>query len=518
VSNDNGTEAPHPDGAGIILPEMRAAAAKSSLALSWSEQLATGMPQIDHEHRGLIDLINDLGRLREQDAATEQLRSAIGGLRRYAVQHFGTEAVLMRKHRVDAAHRRAHLAAHRGFVKHLDSADALVTVDAPAVTDELLAYMVKWLVQHVSGVDANLVREINALNSGIAAPGTSNDEGKLNRSLIDTMSGLYDTIGARTFEMLQANQRLHAEIDRRQHAEGELRLAAKVFNVMSEAVMVTDAANRIIAVNPSFSRITGYSAVEAINADPRLLSSGLHAPDFYRDLWQSLLTTDSWAGEIRNRHKDGKVYVEWLSITRMRDEASDLIHHVAVFSDITERRLEADRIAHLAHHDLLTGLPNRSLFADRVRQALVAAQRDKVELAVMFLDLDRFKQINDTLGHAVGDLLLKAAATRMQGCLRASDTVARIGGDEFVVLLPVVKTAADAMLIAQSLRHALGQPFELFNHCRSISASIGIAVHPGHGDEEHQMLTNADHAMYRAKMNGGDAVELYRHGNGPGGV
>ena len=164
---------------------------------------------------------------------------------------------------------------------------------------------------------------------------------------------------------------------------------------------------------------------------------------------------------------------------------------------------------HLAHYDLLTGLPNRALFADRARQALAKAKRDQTELAVMFLDLDKFKQINDTLGHATGDLLLKEAAARMQACLRASDTVARIGGDEFVVLLPSIEAATNAMAVAQKMRQVLDQPFVLAGHTLSISASIGISIYPGHGDDEKQLLKNADIAMYRAKGEGRNRVAFH---------
>ncbi|MBE0621747.1 MAG: diguanylate cyclase, partial [Burkholderiales bacterium] len=239
-------------------------------------------------------------------------------------------------------------------------------------------------------------------------------------------------------------------------------------------------------------------------------AGGVHPPGFYRELWGALTTNGRWQGEICNRRKNGELFVEWLSIKRLHDKEGNVTHHVAVFSDVTEHRVETDRIRRLAHYDLLTGLPNRALFADRARQALAMAKRDKTELAVMFLDLDRFKEVNDTLGHAVGDLLLKAAAARMQDCLRASDTVARIGGDEFVVLLPTIETAENAMAVAQKMRHALLRPFELAGRSLRVTCSVGVAVHPGHGDDEKQLLRNADIAMYRAKKGGRDSVEFYR--------
>lgn len=480
---------------------------KQSPILSWSEQLATGLPEVDAQHRRLIDLINELGGLYARGATVEELRVALGELRSYTVYHFQNEADLMRIHPVDKTNRSAHLAAHRGFVERLDSADALVAADSAAVGGQLLDFLVKWLVHHVTGVDARMAREIAALESGVPAV----EDSAVYKALIDTVSELYASLGARTFDLLQANHRLQAEIDRRQRAEEKLRLAAIVFDTVDEAVMVTSADNRIVAVNPSFSRITGYSPDEAIGANPRLLSGGMHPPEFYRELWASLETNAKWQGEIRNRRKNGELFVEWLSIKRVRDETSSVTRHVAIFSDVTEHRVEADRIRRLAHFDLLTGLPNRTLFADRARQALAKARRDGTELAVMFVDLDQFKQINDTLGHAVGDLLLQQAATRMRDCLRASDTVARIGGDEFVVLLPTtVEAAVNAMVVAQKMRHALSQPFELAGHSLRVSSSIGVAIHPGHGGDERELLRNADIAMYRAKSGGRNRVEFYR--------
>lgn len=478
--------------------------------LAWSERLATGLPQVDTEHRRLIDLINELGGLHQRRATAAELRRALDGLRHYTVYHFQNEADLMQSYPVDAANRRSHLAAHRGFIDCLDRANALVTADPAAVIEYLLVFLVKWLVHHVTGVDARMASEIIALESGVSAGDGSVEHNALYNALIDSVSELYDSMGARTFELLQVNHRLQTEIDRRQRAEEELGLAAIVFETVDEAVMVTDVDNRIIAVNPSFTRITGYSPDEAIGANPRILSGGMHPPEFYRGLWGSLDASGRWQGEIRNRRKNGEFFVEWLSINRVRDETRGGTHYVAVFSDITKHRIEADRIQHLAHYDLLTGLPNRTLLVDRARQALAKARRDKTELALMFLDLDLFKRINDTLGHDVGDLLLQEAATRMQDCMRASDTVARIGGDEFVVLLPAVESAEDALVVAQKIREQLNQPFELAGHSLCVTCSVGVAVYPGHGGDETQLLKNADVAMYRAKKNGRNRVEFYR--------
>ncbi len=306
---------------------------------------------------------------------------------------------------------------------------------------------------------------------------------------------------------LQTAHRMNRELIER---EKGLRLAATVFKTVDEAVMVTSPDNRIIAVNPSFTRITGYSADEVIGRNPRMLSSGKHPPEFFREMLERLTATGCWQGEIWNRRKNGELFIEWLSINLVYDEEKGHpTHHVAVFSDISERKAAEERIQHMAHYDLLTNLPNRALLIDRLQQALAKARRDKAHMALMFLDLDKFKPVNDALGHHVGDLLLKEVAKRLQYCVRGSDTVSRMGGDEFVVLLPTVEETQDAMIVAEKILHSLNQTFELAGHDLHISSSIGVAVYPEHGSDEEMLLKNADTAMYLAKECGRNNVQIY---------
>ena len=302
----------------------------------------------------------------------------------------------------------------------------------------------------------------------------------------------------------------HNDITERHLHEQELQLAATVLQTMDEAVTVTNANNDIISVNPAFTTITGYSAAEVIGNNPKLLASGTHTQAFYQHMWRQLETHGSWQGEIWNRHRNGHVYIEWLSIKKMTDAKGAVTHYVAVFSDISERKASEQRMKHLAHFDPLTGLPNRALFADRLHQAVAQSQRDQHQMALMFVDLDKFKPVNDELGHSVGDVLLKAVARRLLECVRRdSDTVARLGGDEFVVLLLDIDSVHDAMIVAVNIRDALDQPFELGQHSVRISASIGVALFPAHGTDENTLLTHADAAMYRAKEAGRNQVQLY---------
>ena len=309
---------------------------------------------------------------------------------------------------------------------------------------------------------------------------------------------------------LRAHEEVHRELVERKRAEEGLKLASTVVKAVEEAVLVTDADNLIIAVNPAFTSITGYTSEEVIGKNPSILSSGRHSQEFFKEMWETLLSTDSWRGEICDRRKNGQFYVKWLSIKVVRDEEGKLGNYVAVFSDISERKATEERMQHLAHYDVLTDMPNRVLFSDRLQQALVQARRDQTHLALMFLDLDKFKPINDQFGHAIGDLLLKEVAVRLQYCVRNSDTVSRIGGDEFIVLLPSIDAQQDAIHVAEKMHHALNQPFNLAGHRISISVSIGIAVYPEHGLDERALTKNADTAMYYAKAHEHDSVKLYQ--------
>jgi diguanylate cyclase (GGDEF)-like protein/PAS domain S-box-containing protein len=311
------------------------------------------------------------------------------------------------------------------------------------------------------------------------------------------------------YRALQFSQALSHELSERKQAEAGIRLAATVFDTVDTAAMVTDKDTRIIKVNPAFSVITGYSPEEALGQTPGLLSSGAHPVEFYKEMWDSLKATGSWQGEISNRRKNGEFYTEWLSINEVCDNEGRLTHYVALFSDISERKAAEAHMHNLAHYDVLTGLPNRALLSDRLQQSIAAAKRERSRMALMFIDLDRFKPINDTLGHHIGDLMLKEVAKRMLECLRESDSAARIGGDEFVVLLPLIETESDAVAVAEKIRNTLEQSFELAGRSLNISSSIGVAVYPGHGGDEKSLLKNADTAMYYAKEAGRNNVMLY---------
>ena len=292
------------------------------------------------------------------------------------------------------------------------------------------------------------------------------------------------------------------DITARKQAEAELEIAASVFETLNEGVLITDAENRIVSVNPAFIRLTGYPAADVLGQNPRLLQSGRHDAAFYRDLWAALLTTGQWAGEISNRRKTGELFHEWLSIHTVHGPDGQVQRRIGVFTDISEQKRMADKIWKQANYDTLTGLPNRQLFQDRLELDIIKAQRSGGKLAVLLLDIDQFKAINDTLGHAAGDQVLVEAARRLLACVRTTDTVARLGGDEFAVILPDPTSTERVGLVAQALLDGLAQPFAMPGETVHLTASIGITLYPVDGGVTAEIMKHADLAMYEAKRQG----------------
>jgi|AraplaMF_Col_mMF_1032025.scaffolds.fasta_scaffold00067_92 diguanylate cyclase (GGDEF)-like protein/PAS domain S-box-containing protein len=283
----------------------------------------------------------------------------------------------------------------------------------------------------------------------------------------------------------------------------ERRLAAAVFANTQEGVVITDADGRILAVNPSVITITGYAREELVGNTMRLLQSGRHDRAFYDALWHAVRTTGYWQGEIWNRRKNGEVYPELLTISTVRDEDGEISNYVGTFSDITLWKRSQQRMEHLAHHDALTGLPNRLMLHSRLEHAVSKARRDRKQGAVLFLDLDRFKPVNDRLGHPAGDALLIAVAKRLRERLRDSDTLARLGGDEFVIVLEDLAERSQAASLAQELIARLSEPFDLpEGHVVRIGGSIGIAVFPADGTAPDALIKRADIALYGSKQGG----------------
>lgn len=292
------------------------------------------------------------------------------------------------------------------------------------------------------------------------------------------------------------------DITQQQEAENRLRLAARVFENAAEGVIVTDTDGKILDANPGFTETTGYLREDLLGQNPRLLQSGRHKREFYEEMWRTLLREGQWQGEIWDRYKSGEIAPRWLSIVAVKDGSGKTINYVGVSRDISEAKRAERELWRRAYHDPLCGLPNRDLMFDRLRQAMGYAKRSGRSVAVMLIDLDGFKAVNDTLGHAAGDQLLVEITKRLKECVRENDTVARLGGDEFAIILVEMEEIGDIDRVSAKIGEAVAMPVLAGGQEARVTASIGIAIFPDHGDEAEELLKHADSAMYRAKKEG----------------
>jgi diguanylate cyclase (GGDEF)-like protein/PAS domain S-box-containing protein len=330
------------------------------------------------------------------------------------------------------------------------------------------------------------------------------------------VSDVRDEVGQLTNamgDMVRNLSRGRDELERaRKDAEAvaqELRLYANAFHSSGEAMLITDRLNRIINANATFTAQTGYELDEVLGQDPRILRSAQTPAAVYEEMWCGLQEKSFWSGELWDRKKSGELYPTWASVSAIRDVSGAVVFYIASYSDISERKANEARIDYLAHHDPLTGLINRYNLQNRLDQALLSAQRDGCGVAVMFIDLDRFKTINDTLGHHVGDLLLVDVALRLRETVRDSDIVARLGGDEFIVVLTSITDEMDAAPLGEKILRTLGQPYQIEGKVLHSTPSIGIAIYPNDGEDRTALMKNADTAMYHAKELGRNNVQYF---------
>ena len=335
--------------------------------------------------------------------------------------------------------------------------------------------------------------------------------------------GVVDSTGALTglisFSDILSNVE-HMYVDQLQEALQErdsalaasrqnLYLAEKVIESSLEGIMITDPQGRIQSVNPAFSRVTGYTEAEVTGETPALLSSGYHDADFYAAMWRTLAETGAWQGEIWNRRKNGEIYPELLTITAITDDSGTVRHYAGIFSDITQLKAQQDQIRSQGYYDPLTELPNRRLLYDRLGMALEVARRHGTKVGVLFLDLDEFKEVNDTLGHSAGDDLLIELADRLDACVRGQDTVARLGGDEFILVASEVTATEDLAHLAQRVLESFREPVQVAGRSLYLGGSLGISIFPDDGADAETLVRNADAAMYRTKDRGRGDFHFY---------
>lgn len=301
------------------------------------------------------------------------------------------------------------------------------------------------------------------------------------------------------------------DITLRKEAEDEINLAATVYESLNEAVMVANIDSQIIAVNPAFTKLTGYSSNEAIGQYCSMLRSNAHEDQFYKNMWQDLTTSGRWEGEIHNLKKSGEPYIGWLTISSIYDLDKNVIKRIGLLSDITDKKRATDLIEKQANFDSLTGLSNRRLFQKKLLNALDLASLHNTQVALLSIDLDHFKDVNDSLGHQMGDQLLVLASERLQACIRQANMVARLGGDEFTVIMDDFKSIGSIEKVAERISQSLSAPFHLGDNIAYVSASTGIAVYPNDGEDTELLIKNADQAMYAAKKDGRNCIRFFTH-------
>lgn len=294
-----------------------------------------------------------------------------------------------------------------------------------------------------------------------------------------------------------------------QHLQNRLRLVSQVFDNASDGIVVTDVEGVIQFANPSFLQTAGYSSEEVLGMTLRILKSDKQDDHFYQNMWYLLEETGQWKGEIWNKRKNGEVYLEWLVINSIKNDLGLVTLYSGIYRDLSERMKYEEQIKYQAYHDGLTGLPNRRLFYEKLHECILMAKRYQHIVAIMFVDLDGFKSVNDNFGHDIGDLLLKEVGKRLQECVRETDIVARMGGDEFMLILPRIVLNGDAKKVVELIRKVLNETFELNGHTITISSSIGISVFPDDGDNEEILIKKADDAMYKAKQAGKNTYKIH---------
>ena len=474
----------------------------------WDENFNTGIEVIDTQHYQLVLILNRLAIHTASESNRDELNAIFEELIDYTLYHFKTEESIWHKYLSDNPLEMEHQAIHEEFVdKVLHLKSQLYTSSFDELAEETLNFLARWLASHILESDRYMAHIVLAVQRGLcladAKVHAKEKMSELTVLLIDMVLSRYRALSSNTLHLIR-------ETKNRQEKEEKLKLAASVFTHAREGIIITDAENKIIEVNDTFRLITGYDREEVLGKNPRFLNSGKHGSEFYAEIWRSLTEKDYWSGEIRNRRKNGEEYVEMLTISAILDEAGKPKNYVALFSDITMMKEHQKQLEHIAHYDVLTNLPNRALLADRLSQALLNSQRNNVVVAVAFIDIDGFKEINDTYGHNMGDDLLVALSTRMQDSLRKGDTLARIGGDEFLIIFVDLKNPEDSKPMLERLLQVLAEPVTIDNISMRVSASIGLSISlPDSNIDGDQLIRQADQAMYQAKQSGKNCYHVF---------
>jgi len=473
----------------------------------WSENFETGILQIDEQHKRLVQLLNLLASHFAHQSDIPTLNNIFDELAEYAHYHFQTEERIWQHFFGGDSWEIEHKKVHSSFVEEILSLKGEESIKPfDDVLEDVLSFLTHWLAFHILESDKRMAKVALAIQSGLSLPhAKQHAESQLSgamKVLIETILNMYDGLSSRTLQLMR-------EINERQKAEAKLRLAANVFDNTLDSICITDADFVVIDANPSFYQVTGYSDNEVLGKNLHLLRSGLLDENLANGFWATLTQRGHWSGIINNRRKAGEIEAEWLTLSAVKNDDGLISNYVAVFSNISHLIQQQQTLERIAHHDALTGLPNRLLLPDRLELAIAHAERTHTFLAVCYLDLDGFKPVNDQFGHAAGDQLLREIAQRFLTIVRTIDTVARLGGDEFVILFGGLKNSQDYGIFLERVLIAVSQPIQIQDKTVNVSVSIGVTVFPDDKSEPELLLHHADQAMYQAKRLGKSRYCLY---------
>jgi diguanylate cyclase (GGDEF)-like protein/hemerythrin-like metal-binding protein/PAS domain S-box-containing protein len=472
----------------------------------WNENFATGINAIDEQHQKLVELLNKLALHFAQGSDELTLNGVYDELTDYTVYHFSTEEEIWDKYLGEDELATAHQETHQGFVAEVVRLRSLLALsERDQAFEEVVSFLTHWFAVHILEADAHMAQIVLCLQAGMTLSDAKQVAGQrlqgATHVLIEAVLHMFDSLSNRTLALLR-------EISQRREAEAKLRLADDIIENSADAIFITDAHGLITDANRAFLQDVKRSR-EALLGQPIAAVKAELFADQGKDIWAAATRSGHWAGEITMRRPDGSQETIWLTLSTVKDEVQKDAHYVGMVSSITQLVERHHALEAAANFDDLTGLPNRRLLTDRLSQAIERSKRVGNLLAVCFMDLDGFKQINDALGHDVGDEVLKVVAKRLTQTLRGADTVARLGGDEFVLLLGDLSQAQEAMVLLERVLREVSQPIDLLARQVQVGISIGVTLYPDDVADPEGLLKHADLALYQAKTNGKGCIWAY---------
>jgi diguanylate cyclase (GGDEF)-like protein/hemerythrin-like metal-binding protein/PAS domain S-box-containing protein len=474
----------------------------------WNDDFETGLAEVDEQHQTLVRLLNTVARNLALRSDSLSFGEIMRELSEYTVYHFAAEEGLMAQFFPGDVLEMGHRKAHQDFVGKIGRLqDEYATKPLDEAVEEIIAILTRWLAFHILDSDRRMAKVIFAIQSGLSLEAAKiqvdREMSGAVKVLVDAVLGMYERLSSRTFQLMK-------EIVERRSAELQLRRAAIVFQNTLEAIFVTDSLRRIIDVNPSFCEVSGRPPTELLGRALVEVMAALGQEDLCADIWQTVQVQGFWRGEVASRALTGESTPGWMTLSAVNDETGKLTHYVGVLSNVTQLLKRQQQLERIANHDFLTGLPNRLFLFVRLGQAMAQARRANDFLAICYLDLDGFKAINDKFGHSAGDVLLQEIATRIQTVVRGNDTVARMGGDEFAILLSDIKQPSDCSSLLERLLAAIQLPVALSpDDTVMVTASIGVTLFPTDDGEPDALLHHADLALYQAKQNSKAQYRFY---------